>query len=190
MDKKRILEILEGAKDDNGEIPMSLVRKAFEKIEEPCEDAVSRQAVINIINKPVIINAKEQIEALPSVQPKLQPTCNNLATDTISRQAAIDAAMNDSLIINAMDSVKDGDIHRTKRAIVRLLASLPPAEPEIIRCKDCKYGGYEPATPNKYHPCDLAFPAHWRCYYYKKFTPIVTQDGFCNKAERRSDEND
>lgn len=50
--------------------------------------------------------------------------------DTISRQAAIDAAMNDSLIINAMDSVKDGDIHRTKRAIVRLLASLPHAQPE------------------------------------------------------------
>lgn len=73
MDKKRILEILEGAKDDNGEIPMSLVRKAFEKIEEPCEDAVSRQAVINIINKPVIIKAKEQIEALPSVQPEIPP---------------------------------------------------------------------------------------------------------------------
>ena len=35
---------------------------------EPCEDAVSRQAVINIINKPVIIKAKEQIEALPSEQ--------------------------------------------------------------------------------------------------------------------------
>lgn len=38
---------------------------------EPCEDAVSRQAVINIINKPVIIKAKEQIEALPSVQPEI-----------------------------------------------------------------------------------------------------------------------
>lgn len=43
MDKKRILEILEGAKDDNGEIPMSLVRKAFEKIEEPCANTVRLQ---------------------------------------------------------------------------------------------------------------------------------------------------
>jgi hypothetical protein len=50
--------------------------------------------------------------------------------DPIERQDAIDAAMNDSLILNAMDSVKDGDIHRTKRAIVRLLASLPSAQPE------------------------------------------------------------
>ena len=64
----------------------------------------------------------------------------------------------------------------------------PSAQPEIIRCKDCKYGGYNPARPNKYYPCDMAFPAHWRCYYYKKFKPIVTQDGFCNKAERRTDE--
>ena len=31
------------------------------------------------------------IDALPSVQPDLQPTCNQLATDTISRQVAIDA---------------------------------------------------------------------------------------------------
>ncbi len=52
--------------------------------------------------------------------------------DPIERQAAIDAAMNDSLIINAMDSVKDGDIHRTKRAIVRLLASLPHAQSEEV----------------------------------------------------------
>jgi len=52
-----------------------VVPAIFEKVKvlpsahpEPCEDAVSRQAVINIINKPVIIKAKEQIEALPSVQ--------------------------------------------------------------------------------------------------------------------------
>ena len=50
-----------------------------------------------------------------------------MADDLISRQAALDVAMNDSLIINAMDSVIDGDIHRTKRAITRLLASLPSA---------------------------------------------------------------
>ena len=33
----------------------------------------------------------ERIKPLPSAQPYLQPTCNQLATDTISRQAAIDA---------------------------------------------------------------------------------------------------
>lgn len=57
--------------------------------------------------------------------------------DFISRQAAIDVAMNDNLILLNMDSVKDGDIHRTKRSISRLLASLPSVQPEIIRCKEC-----------------------------------------------------
>ena len=33
----------------------------------------------------------DAIMDLPSAQPNLQPTCNQLATDTISRQAAIDA---------------------------------------------------------------------------------------------------
>lgn len=41
------------------------------KKQPPVLDCVSRQAVIDIINKPVIIRAKEQIEALPSVQPEI-----------------------------------------------------------------------------------------------------------------------
>ena len=36
MTKERILEILEGAKDKTGSVPMSLVRKAFENIPQ-CE---------------------------------------------------------------------------------------------------------------------------------------------------------
>ena len=75
MDKKRILEILEGAKDDKGEIPMSLVRKAFEKIEEPCTDAVSRQEAIRIAEQGQIQGFEWQIKKLlgmPSAQPKQQ----------------------------------------------------------------------------------------------------------------------
>ena len=53
---------------------------------EPCEDAVSRQAVINIINKPVIIKAKEQIEALPSVQPERKQMTNKEWIDFLSVQ--------------------------------------------------------------------------------------------------------
>ena len=82
MDKKRILEILEGAKDDNGEIPMSLVRKAFEKIEEPCADAVSRQLILHCIDGRVksedSIYATSAlralgviVEKLPSAQPEI-----------------------------------------------------------------------------------------------------------------------
>lgn len=49
MDKNEVLKILETAKDENGEVPMQLVRQAFKKLPEPCEDAVSRAAVIDLI---------------------------------------------------------------------------------------------------------------------------------------------
>lgn len=38
MDKNEVMKILEAAKDKNGEIPMRLVRQAFEKLPERCED--------------------------------------------------------------------------------------------------------------------------------------------------------
>ena len=50
------------------------------------------------------------------------------ATDTISRQAAIDA-------LNEV--VKDHSI--TDFDAIASILDLPPAQPEIIRCKDCKH---------------------------------------------------
>ena len=94
-------------------------------------------------------------------------------TDLISRQAAIDIAMNDRLIINAMDSANDGDIHRTKRAIVRLLASLPSTQPEVICCKDCKWFGNIGCAISIVDDSDKP-----------------TGNDFCSFAERRTDETD
>lgn len=92
--------------------------------------------------------------------------------DLISRQAAIDTAMNDSLIINAMDSVKDGDIHRTKRAIVRLLASLPSIDAvPAVRCKDCKH---------RYHSVECPCQSYDHFYSW-----IPADDWFCKKGERK-----
>lgn len=47
VDKNEVLKILETAKDENGEVHMRLVRQAFEKLPEPCEDTISRQAAID-----------------------------------------------------------------------------------------------------------------------------------------------
>ena len=68
----------------------------------------------------VIVDTKAE-ELDSSAQPNLQPTCNQLATDTINRQAAIDCVTY--------------DVEHT----IECLKALPPAQPEIIRCKDCKY---------------------------------------------------
>ena len=64
-------------------------------------DLIDRQAAIDAVCGWCHVNCTpceffpcgeiKAIQALPPAQPNLQPTCNNLATDAISRQAAIDA---------------------------------------------------------------------------------------------------
>lgn len=91
--------------------------------------------------------------------------------DTISRQAAIDAL--------------DGKIEITGRTnaeavkgYVRLvkdrLERLPSAQPEIIRCKDCRY----------YQDNNDGYP-HINCKWDANETPDT--DDFCSGAERRTD---
>lgn len=79
MDKNEVLKILETAKDKDGEIPMRLVRQAFEELPEPCENCVSRKDVLsefcmhcdNEWNCSVEKCYKaEWIRNLPSVQPE------------------------------------------------------------------------------------------------------------------------
>jgi len=89
--------------------------------------------------------------------------------DLIERQAAIDAL--------------DGEIEITGRTnaeavkgYVRLvrdrLERLPSAQPEIIRCKECKH-----------------YEGGWYCSAWNNSPgfPIVTEKGYCNLAERRTD---
>ena len=79
MNKEDILKILEGAKDKNGDIPMRLVRQAFEKLSEQCVDAVSKTDVINLIAKHHrafdndLLEVIEYVRQLPFVTPKLPP---------------------------------------------------------------------------------------------------------------------
>lgn len=56
---------------------------------------------------------------------------------------------------------------------VAALVKLPSAEPEITRCKDCKYRdvfGY--------------------CVYGTRLAWVTESNDFCSKAERRTDETD
>lgn len=96
-----------------------------------------------------------------SARSSLQQTCNNLATDTISRQAAIDAV--ESMLRRKFGI--GGDLAEIT------LAELPSAQPEIIRCKDCKYN----ATSKK-------------CLNPNSFFLVPADDDYCSFAERRTDE--
>ena len=87
----------------------------------------------------------------------------NKMDDLISRQAAIDVAdavwsvTGDKNVAKVWDQIKD----------------LPSAQPEIIRCKDCRYYRWE------IDMCD---------YPYATAQNVVHEDDFCSKAERKEHE--
>ena len=128
--------------------------------------------------------------------------------DLISRQAAIDALHMHLMYRMGTDS--------NKKRLDEWINNLPPAQPEIIRCKDCIY--YDPPHVEnngvRYEydemPAD-AFDAlgtglvnaeyginiGGRCcvdYYCKNYSDdkrvFVREDNYCGRAERRTDGSD
>lgn len=85
-------------------------------------------------------------------------------SDLISRQAAID-------FINAGHLVNPNEPRWSDNEVVNFLKSRPPAQPEIIRCKDCEH-----------------YEGGWYCSAWNNSPgfPIVTEEGYCNLAERRT----
>ena len=82
--------------------------------------------------------------------------------DLISRQAAIDAVIK-----------RDANCGIDSAEVLR---SLPSAQPEIIRCKDCKhYKAYE-------------YTGILACHYVIGCTVEKKPDDFCSRAERITDE--
>ena len=115
------------------------------------------------------------INELPSAQPDLQPTCIQLATDCISRQAAID------------ECNKRGAEH-----VGYAIAQLPSAQPELIRCKDCIHY-HEDVWGDEIgigKPYDSIIVGHNGCDKWcgdKKDMVFTSSEGYCFLAERRED---
>ena len=86
--------------------------------------------------------------------------------DLISRQAAIDA----------LDSINCcGYVEESWDTVRNIIERVPAAQPEIIRCKDCKNS------------------EHWyrdkrRCFLWAEDGIGVFDDGFCSYAERKENE--
>ena len=134
----------------------------------------------------IIIDTKAEEVA----QPNLQPTCNQLATDCISRQTAIEAIHKEARLAGGSVAIEYADMFQ--EALLGLPSAQPEyteqnvrdsfnsgyacgmeaAQPEIIRCKDCVLtDGYEPIADGRYW-CML----HGAYMHY------------CSDAERRTDE--
>ena len=87
-------------------------------------------------------------------------------SDLIDRQAAIDA-------VQKYKREHGYDYYYCACDIERDLTELPSAQPEIIRCRDCKH--YDPYDSGKAFCCLEGIDG---CY----------PDDFCSHAERRTDE--
>ena len=86
--------------------------------------------------------------------------------DVISRQDAIDAA------IEAVDEW-GGDFNFTRACIIKkALNALPPSQPEVIRCKDCRWHKDQSMAP-MWLPCSVI---------------NTTNNYYCADAERKYDE--
>ena len=97
-------------------------------------------------------------------------------SDLIDRQAAIDA------LDRIFDQCEEIDAHLPKgdpdrtgykmypdyMTVWKYLHQLPSAEPEVVRCKDCKY----------YNPIGVCI----------EMSSAVCENSFCCWAERRTDE--
>ena len=90
--------------------------------------------------------------------------------DLISRQAALDEA---DEWLEFLDGDKDAGTRMGIKAMRKSLRKLPSAQPEIIRCKDCKWFGNIGCAINIVDDSDRP-----------------TEMDFCSFAERRGEQDD
>ena len=104
-----------------------------------------------------------------------------MKNDLISRQAAIEAVVGCTncgtenvlrayVTKHSLENGWTGGIVDALDAIEQL----PSIQPDIIRCKDCKY-------------CEHWYADKGRCFLWHEGGIDVFEEGFCNYAERRTD---
>lgn len=90
--------------------------------------------------------------------------------DLISRKQAIDAAMQD------VSCIRTHEFNAGATRAANRIKRLPSAQPEIIRCKDCKH--------HWTHKCMDSMPIE-RCDLEQTF--YDAEHDFCSLADRRED---
>ena len=130
---------------------------------------------------------KTMVRDIPSTDPKTpsngsitsmnsENTHDRTMGDLISRQDAIDA-VNAYLGLSAVSRTI-----QNMTSIQEILENLPSVEPEIIRCRDCKYFHYE----KPYIVYDIPVLGHEVCDKWGDGCK-TSEDGFCFMAERRGE---
>ena len=95
----------------------------------------------------------------------IKENARGMQDDTISREQAIDAVRATLLAWSFMPEWRDNKI-------IEAVEQLPSAQPEVVRCKDCKYG-----------ILDNNFPHQRFCNF--KGDEWNNDDYFCGHAKKR-----
>lgn len=131
--------------------PYEFSREDYDALEMAIEALKkSSPAQAELIERSAYVRGFEQGRTQGMIDANLQPTCNQLATDCINRQDAIN-------VVAGID-----------KYFVKYIEQLPSAQPEIVRCKDCKH-------------YDDGLCRRW------KYSHVTSEDSFCSGAERRED---
>ena len=93
--------------------------------------------------------------------------------DLIDRQAAIDAFTDE---IQVTGRANAESVKAYVKLVVDRIKRLPSAQPEIIRCKDCKWSDWYTAADG-----------HRYCYCMETGNGGRTEDDFCSYAERQEE---
>ena len=147
-------------------------------------DLISRQAVKEwldrwegYIDKDIIARMQYRVIDIPSAQPEVRTEMSS-ADDTISRQAAIDVLCRalhynyeEGYAVTQMYSLPSAQPERCEDCVNFNKTRLLIPQPEIIRCKDCKWFGDIGCAIRIVDDSDKP-----------------TENDFCSFAERRTDE--
>ena len=107
---------------------------------------------------------------------RYDPYTDKFIRDTISRQAAIDAI--DECYSGGEDSCGEPWIYKENAVeAINMIEPIPPAEPQIIRCKDCKH----------WIPYDWMFSEIWQS---KNIADYPEDDIGCDCSEMAMKAND
>lgn len=125
----------------------------------------------------------DQMEVLQMAIDVLDKDIHVPCNDTISRQAAIDV-IEHRLAEPAYQHTGE-DWYTGMNCAESELYDLPPAQPDIIRCRDCRFWQDQEEGVVEVPIC--ARPENRHEKYLFRF--IVGADGYCSFAERRTDDN-
>lgn len=161
MQTATIEDVLDSVCDEYTVLPSADPEAAIVKVLKMVEEYKEKTGTDEIIIMP-----KNGMKAWDEngVEYTMQPTCNNLATDTISRQSAINAIKKSRFLVDAMEKV----------------IKLPSARLEIIRCTDCKW--YEGDIMA--NPWGVCCQPSW---VDGNSGHEVAERGWCYRAERREE---